>query len=132
MCIRDSPLTGIYGAAASIGLILVAPLIPYVLGDEYSSAVSALRWLSPIIFLKSLHYLGADTLTGAGFQEIRSKIQVFIAIFNIVANLWLIPLYSWKGAVWSTLASDGLLVIIFWSFAYFISKKNGQKVDEPG
>jgi O-antigen/teichoic acid export membrane protein len=30
-------------------------------------------------------------------------------LFNILLNLWLIPAYSWRGAAWSSLASDGLL-----------------------
>lgn len=117
------PVTGVYGAVASLGLILIAPLIPYILGSEYSNSVDALRWLAPLIFLKSIQYLAADTLTGAGFQGVRSAVQLIIAAFNILANLWLIPLYSWKGAVWSSLASDGLLVLMLWSLAFIIAQR---------
>ena len=117
------PIAGAYGAVASLGLIIFAPLIPYILGSEYSSSIDAVRWLAPLIFLKSIQYLAADTLTGAGFQSLRSAIQVAVAVFNTVANLWLIPLYSWKGAVWSSLASDGLLVLILWSLALIMSHR---------
>jgi O-antigen/teichoic acid export membrane protein len=34
---------------------------------------------------------------------------VGVAIFNVLINLWLIPAYSWRGAAWSSIASDGLL-----------------------
>ncbi len=115
------PITGFYGAVASISLIFLAPLIPFVLGSEYSNAINAVRWLAPLIFFKSIQYLAADALTGAGFQSLRSTVQVIIAMFNAGANLWLIPLYSWKGAVWSSLASDGLLVLILWSLAFIMS-----------
>jgi hypothetical protein len=27
----------------------------------------------------------------------------------VLINLWLIPQYSWRGAAWASLASDGLL-----------------------
>ena len=114
------PITGLYGAVASLSLVVFAPLITYILGSEYSSSINAVRWLAPLIFFKSIQYLAADTLTGAGFQSLRSAVQVAIAVFNTVANLWLIPLYSWKGAVWSSLASDGLLVLILWSLVFIM------------
>ncbi len=117
------PITGLYGAVASLGLIFLAPLIPSILGSEYSSSIDALRWLAPLIFFKSVQHLAANTLTGSGFQSLCSAVQVAVAVFNIVANLWLIPLYSWKGAVWSSLASDGLLVLILWSLAFIISHR---------
>lgn len=117
------PIMGLYGALASLSLVFFAPLITYILGSEYSSSINAVRWLAPLIFFKSIQYLAADTLTGAGFQGLRSAVQVAVAVFNTIANLWLIPLYSWKGAVWSSLASDGLLVLILWSLALIISHR---------
>jgi hypothetical protein len=27
----------------------------------------------------------------------------------VLVNFWLIPAYSWRGAAWSSIASDGLL-----------------------
>ncbi len=80
---RLVPLAGTYGVAASVGLFLFAPVVPYVLGDEYAGAVEALRWLALLPFLKSLHHFAADTLTGAGFQGLRSAIQVAVAVFNV-------------------------------------------------
>ena len=41
----------------------------------------------------------------------RMSIQIAVAIFNVLINLWLIPAYSWRGAAWSSLASDGLLAL---------------------
>jgi hypothetical protein len=34
-----------------------------------------------------------------------------VAVFNVLINLWIIPLYSWRGAAWSSLASDALLAL---------------------
>ena len=118
---RLVPIAGLYGAMASFGLIVLAPLIPYVLGNEYSNSVNTVRWLAPLVFFKPIQLLAADTLTGAGFQGLRSTTQLLVAAFNTLANLWLIPLYSWKGAVWSSLASDGLLVLILWALVFFMT-----------
>jgi len=40
-----------------------------------------------------------------------------IAVFNVFLNLWIIPAYGWRGAAWSSLASDGLLAAILWLIA---------------
>jgi O-antigen/teichoic acid export membrane protein len=120
---RLAPIAGIYGAIAGIGLFLFAPVVPYILGNEYVGVVEALRWLAPLPLLKALHYFAADTLTGAGFQGMRSAVQVIVAVFNVLVNLWLIPLYSWKGAAWSSLASDGLLMLSLWLLVAFLYQR---------
>ncbi len=122
---RLVPLAGSYGAIASVGLWLTAPLVPYVLGPEYEPAIAALRWLSPILLFKSLQYFAADTLTGAGLQGHRTLLQVVMAVFNGLGNAWLIPLYSWKGAAWASLATDGLLTLSLWGLvAFFYNRSN--------
>src|SRR5277367_6407104 len=87
-----------YGVLAFAGLCLLAPLFPVVIGKEFARTVEALRWLALLPLLKAIHYFLADSLTGAGYQGLRSAAQVFVAILNIGLYLWLIPLYSWRGA----------------------------------
>lgn len=125
---RLLPVAGGYGLAAGAGLFLLAPIVPYVLGDDYAGTVEALRWLAPLPFLKAMHYFAADSLTGAGFQGGRSAVQVVVAVFNVLVNLWLIPLYSWKGAAWSSLASDGLLMLGLWGMIAFFYRQQVQPI----
>jgi O-antigen/teichoic acid export membrane protein len=101
-----------YSVAVVAGLLLFAPIIPHILGAGYARSVGALRWLALLPLLKTMHSFFADALTGAGHQRTRTAIQVFVAIFNVLINLWIIPAYSWVGAAWSSLASDGLLVCL--------------------
>jgi O-antigen/teichoic acid export membrane protein len=108
---RLLPFVAIYGTCALIGFLLFAPWITYILGDEYQNAIATVRWLAPIPIIGSIQLLLADTLTGAGFQKTRSAIQVTTALGNVGLNLWLIPLYSWRGAAWATLGSDSFRVI---------------------
>ena len=108
-------VTSTYSVAAGIGLLLFAPIVPAILGSDYINVVEALRWLAPIPLFRSLQHFGGDILSGTGFQGLRSALEVIISIFNIGINLWLIPLYSWQGAAWSSLASDGLLMLMLWS-----------------
>jgi O-antigen/teichoic acid export membrane protein len=101
-------------------LLVAAPVVPRVLGHGFSEATEALRWLSLLPLLKTIHYFVSDALTGAGHQGLRTLTQVGVAIFNTLINLWLIPAYGWRGAAWSSLASDGLLAIALWSIALWL------------
>ncbi|MGB7353795.1 MAG: polysaccharide biosynthesis C-terminal domain-containing protein, partial [Acidobacteriaceae bacterium] len=73
--------------------------------------------------LKTVHSFFADALTGAGHQRMRTAIQVFVAIFNVLINLWIIPAYSWVGAAWSSLASDGLLMCLMATAAFAVLRR---------
>ncbi len=108
-------ITASYSILAGFGLFFLSPIVPHILGDEYIDAVTTLHWLAPIPLFRAMQYFGGDILSGTGFQGWRSSAEVFIAVFNIAINLWLIPQYSWQGAAWGSLASDGLLMVLLWS-----------------
>ena len=108
---RLLPFSAGYGILAALCLSLAAPVVPHILGNSYARAVEAVWWLSPIIFLRSVHYFLADSLTGSGFQGIRTFVQLLVAGQNVLLNLWLIPAHGWRGAAWASLASDGMLMI---------------------
>ena len=111
------------GRATIAGYWIFAPYIPTILGEEYRDAIDALLWLSPIPAITTLQYLAADTLTGAGNQKVRSRIQVVAAIVNILLNIWLIPRFTWKGAAWATLTSDVLRLLCLWLIVFTLYRK---------
>ena len=117
---RLMPRPLLYSSAAAVGMMLASPLVPRILGTEYLRTSEALRWLSLLPLLKTCHYFAADALTGAGHQALRTLVQLVVAVFNLLVNLWLIPRYSWRGAAWSSLASDGLLAVALWSCALLL------------
>lgn len=96
-------------------LLFAAPIIPHLLGRGFAESVWALRWLCLLPVFRSFHTCAADALTGAGRQKLRLTNQAAVAGFNFIVNLYLIPHYGWRGAAWSSLASDGLLAILNWS-----------------
>ncbi len=117
-----------YSSVVSICILLFAGLVPYVLGPEYVRTVDALRWLALLPILKSVHYFLSDALTGAGYQGIRTAIQAGVALLNVLLNLWLIPAYSWRGAAWSSLASDATLASAV-AAALFLLSRNARAVN---
>jgi len=126
---RLLPYTAGYGVFATVLLILLSRLVPRFLGAQYLQDATAVRWLSPLVFFKSIHYFLADSMTGAGFQGLRASIQLAIVATNILLNLWLIPAYSWRGAAWASLASDGLLLVSLWLAVEFITSRPGRVLD---
>jgi O-antigen/teichoic acid export membrane protein len=120
-----------YSLAVAISLLVAAPLVPAILGAEYARTTEAARWLAVLPLLKTLHYFAADSLTGAGFQGLRTLAQVFVAAFNVLMNLWLIPMYSWRGAAWSSVASDALLVVSLYAAVILLSSRRESKRPPP-
>jgi O-antigen/teichoic acid export membrane protein len=112
-----------YSVAACLLILLFAGIVPLILGSEYVNTAEALRWLSLLPVLKVLHYFLSDSLTGAGHQGIRTVIQAGVAIFNVLINLWIIPAYSWRGASWSSIASDALLVCGIGAAAFILARR---------
>jgi O-antigen/teichoic acid export membrane protein len=111
-----------YSLFAFAALMIGAPIVPHILGRDYANVTEALRWLALLPLLKTLHYFIADSLTGSGHQGLRTSIQTGIAVFNIMINLWIIPRYGWRGAAWSSLASDGLLLLGLWLAANYLRR----------
>jgi O-antigen/teichoic acid export membrane protein len=104
-----------YGVVAGLALFFGAPVFSYIFGRQFAGSEDALRWLSPLVFLRASHYCYSNALTGADYQGLRSCIQIAIAVLNVALNVWLIPRYSWRGSAWASLVSDGLLVLSTWT-----------------
>lgn len=124
---RLLPFSAGYGVLAGLGLVLIGPVVPMILGQSYSRTVEAMWWLSPIILMRSVHYLFADALTGAGLQGIRTSLQLLIAGQNVLLNLWLIPSHGWRGAAWASLASDGMLAICLIFTVLVLSRRKEER-----
>lgn len=110
-----------FGALVAVGLLLGAPVLPHILGKNYTSAVEALRWLAIIPFLRCIHIFLADGLTGAGHQGSRTLVQVGVGVFNVVLNIIFIPIWSWRGAAWSSIVCDATLAISLWAVLQHLS-----------
>ena len=103
---------------ASINLI--SPYIAKVFGDGFEQMSELIIMLSPLIIFKSLGFFAADILTGAGHQRLRSRIQIFIAVFNLTLSIFLISRYGVLGAVISSLITDAVLFITMFAAVYFV------------
>jgi len=113
-----------YATLVSIAVLAGAGIVPYVLGGEYRMTVEALRWLAVIPMLKAVHFFLSDALTVTGYQWLRTSIYAGVALFNVLINLWIIPAYSWRGAAWSSIASDTLLACAIGAAVFVLSRRS--------
>jgi len=106
--------SAVYGIGIAVALLAAAGIIPLVLGPAYSASTSALRWLCLLPALKCVHVFLSDSLTGANYQWQTSSAQIAVSVFNILINLWIIRAFAWRGAAWSSLMTDGLLIVLLY------------------
>ena len=123
-----------YAVAAAALMFVFAGIIPVIVGESFANSVPTLRWLCLLPALRSLHLSAGDSLTGAGYQRYRTACQVSAAAVNFGLNLYLIPAFSWHGAAWSSLATDGLLAAANWTVLGFVVRKerNAMAIFAPG
>jgi O-antigen/teichoic acid export membrane protein len=115
--------TALLGIGISAAMFVCAPIIPHLVGNSYADSVSALRWLCLIPFCRCFHLSAGDAIAGAGHQKFRLVSQSIAAIGNLLLNLYLVPRYSWHGAAWASLATDGALGAMNWVALTYLSRR---------
>ncbi len=124
----------VFGILDFVGLLLIAPLLPHILGHKYANVVPAIQLLALIPVMRCVHWFLADALSGADMQILRTVIQVGVAVFNIGLNLMVLPRWSWVGAAWTSLASDAALMVALyaamqWKRSTAVLRAVGQAAD---
>jgi O-antigen/teichoic acid export membrane protein len=115
--------TAVLGVLGTVGMFVCAPLLPRIAGHDFAESVSALRWLCLIPLFRCFHLSAGDAITGAGFQKFRLLSQAMAAAGNFGLNLFLIPHYSWRGAAWASLLTDGFLALVNWTILLALSRR---------
>lgn len=74
--VEQAPTMLATGYAALIAVVVVAQVLPRVLGHDFAGSRDAAMVLACALPLIGLQYLAADTLTGAGHQALRAALAV--------------------------------------------------------
>ncbi len=103
------------GVLLPIGLVLVcfAPSIVHVLyGDGYAGAAQPLRLLGGTVALYGVQSFSATVLIARDSAGTIARVAGFVAIQNILCNLFAIPLWGASGAAGVALLSSFLLAVL--------------------
>lgn len=116
------PVIG-FGVAAAIGLAVCAPIFQWLLRDDFAEMTSVIRWLAILPLIRGVSIFASNALTGAGRQSLRNASLIGAMVINFGVNVWLIPIYGWRGAVGATLTAEALKAIAVWvTLAYLAGK----------
>jgi O-antigen/teichoic acid export membrane protein len=119
-------------ALIALALSMLAPTIPFIIGKGFGEGVSALRWLCLIPVFRSIHGISGSVLTCIGRQRFRTVTQLFAVTLNFGLNLWLIPRFSWQGAAYASLVTDGLLAGMNYVCLMIARKQHSRSTLVPG
>lgn len=92
--------------------IILSPTILLIFGPSANSSVAPLRILSLGLIFSYLNHLTGYSLIAFGKQTISLLIGTLALVLNIIINWMLIPHYSYLGASWITVATEGFVFIL--------------------
>lgn len=112
--LRFTAAAGTYGLAATIVLLVGAPLVPRLLGPEYERSGPMVMLLAPLVLCRGLSLFGFNGLMGLRRNGVRVLIIGFAAALNAALNILLIRQISWQGAAVATLCAEVFLITATW------------------
>ncbi|MCI8580461.1 MAG: flippase [Dorea sp.] len=104
----------LFSIPIAVGMFLIARVIvPWYLGSEYLESVFVVQILSPIIVaISTSNVTGAQFLTAADSTKYLTISYTVSAVLNLIGNFFLIPVWNEKGAAFTTLLAESLVVCI--------------------
>ncbi len=113
--------------AAAYIFVLSDKIIGIIGGSGFVQAGPVLKILSIAVLMIFFGNLGGNTIIALNLQKKGMWIYLAGAVFNITANLILIPRYSYFAAAWITVATE--ILITLWMF-WLIKKEVGTAADK--
>lgn len=111
-------------AVACLLLCLAAPeIVAMLTTKDYSSAVSLMPPIAAGIFFQSLYNIYANVLMYKKKTNLVMWATIIAALFNVVTNYFLIPLFGYVAAAYTTFASYVLLAAMQFRFGMDIQSK---------
>lgn len=104
------------------GLIVADDLIVILYGANYQPAAAGLRILLIGFIFSFLHFVLHAVLISIDQQSALARMSSIGLLFNIIANLLLIPRYGLIGAAAATVASECLIFVLGYNF---LKRTNG-------
>ncbi|MEZ5341325.1 MAG: polysaccharide biosynthesis C-terminal domain-containing protein [Acidimicrobiales bacterium] len=118
--------TAAIGIVIGSALWIGAPLIRIVIDDKFPEVVSVIRWLAVLPFIKSLQFVFGNALDASANQIWRFRLTLSAAALNLVLNLILIPRYSWRAAVGTTVLAESLLTITTIAASWLLARRDAR------
>jgi O-antigen/teichoic acid export membrane protein len=127
---RFAGITAFYGLLFAIGITICAPVITLIVGDDFEGSVTIVRWLAPLVLLRSLAVFPLNGLMGLGYTRLRTGLLVGGAALSLTLYIVLVPLWQWRGAAVGTLLGEALLALASWICLFSLERRHDRAVTE--
>ena len=104
-------------------IIFGEKIVGVIYGEEYLAAGGVLKILGFVVFLHAYCYPYGMIISSHGMQAKKNKVQLFVAVVNIVLNMILIPKYGIDGALLATVISEVFLLALYYNVAKAFEKE---------
>lgn len=121
--VRLAPSGMLLGFGSAVAFWLLAPVVPWILGEEWQEAQDVIRLLSFLPAVRSMQYLVGNTLSASDRQWSRFSATLATALLNFVLNLIFLPNGGWRTAVATTLVSELALLALLCLLVWYWSKR---------
>lgn len=99
--------------------LLSEEVLLLVCGEEFVSAYPALKILAFNIILSPLNGVVVNQLfITMGKEKTSLKVMVISCLFNVIANILLIPLLGYEAAAFTTICSEVIVLVLFVQCSY--------------
>jgi O-antigen/teichoic acid export membrane protein len=113
-----------YGLLFALGIMVAAPLITLVVGDEFDGSVTIVRWLAPLVLLRALAIFPLNGLMGLGYARLRTALLLGAAGLSLAMYIVLVPMWQWKGAAVGTLFGEACLAATAWIYLVRLQRRH--------
>jgi O-antigen/teichoic acid export membrane protein len=124
-------LVPLMAVAAVIGSLAAPALIPFVLGNDFKSAVPVFQVLAFALIGQTFSTLMAPQWIGRGLFVQASVLTVATGICNVIACFLLVDAYGMKGAAYSLLGVSVISVIGNGLMAVWVQRKADNAAQAP-
>ncbi len=108
----------VYGVAACIGALLIAPFMPRIFGAGFAESTHYVILLAPWPLLFALHQCGVAALTASDRQRTRVMVEGFGFLLVAVLNLLLLPRIGAAASILALLIAEAAMAAICWRIGF--------------
>jgi O-antigen/teichoic acid export membrane protein len=110
-------------------VVILAPYLTFIVGDEYEDYVPMARLLVLFLPLRCLWAFAFNGIMGLGRLGVRAAIVMISAAISLVLYIVLVPTMSWKGAAIGTFVGEGALAVMAWWALLHYQQVHDRRVD---
>ena len=122
----------VYVTCVALVIYSMGSSLVLIIGNDYVDAVNVLYYLAWLPFVILPRLLLQSALASSGRQKTGMATLAAGATLNVALNIWLIPIYNWKGAALSTYIAEIIMTLmIALPYSHLIKTSTKEKEKNP-